>query len=99
MEEHLLSGATTNAAQDGKLGVDDRAAMYTFDRLLLATCGRPRGLPCDHEGDRILYFRSLDDYRRLRERVGAGRRFAVIGGGFIGSEITAALSMNGNQVV
>jgi len=85
--------------KSGKLVVDDRGTVYTFDRLLLATGGRPRRLPFDHEGDRILYFRSLDDYQRLRELVGAGRRFAVIGGGFIGSEITAALSMNGNQVV
>jgi len=29
----------------------------------------------------------------------AGRRFAVIGGGFIGSEIAAALAINGKQVV
>src|SRR2546426_2003727 len=85
--------------KSGKLVVDDRGTVYTFDKLLLATGGRPRRLPFDHEGDRILYFRSLDDYQRLRELVGAGRRFAVIGGGFIGSEITAALSMNGRQVV
>src|SRR3989442_3192080 len=81
----------------GKLVVDDRGTVYTFDKLLLATGGRPRRLPFDREGDRILYFRSLDDYQRLRELVGDGRRFAVIGGGFIGSEITAALSMNRRQ--
>src|SRR3989441_6917426 len=81
----------------GKLVVDDRGTVYTFDKLLLATGGRPRRLPFDREGDRILYFRSLDDYQRLRELVGDGRRFAVIGGGFIGSEITTALSMNGRR--
>ena len=79
--------------------VDDRGTVYTFDKLLLATGGRPRRLPFDREGDRIIYFRTLDDYRRLRELAGAGRRIAVIGGGFIGSEIAAALTMTGGQAV
>jgi len=83
----------------GKLVVDDRGTVYTFEKLLLATGGRPRRLPFDPEGDRIIYFRSVDDYLRLRELVAVGRRFAVIGGGFIGSEIAAALTMNGRQVV
>lgn len=83
----------------GKLVIDDRGTVYTFDKLLLATGGRPRRLPFDTDGDRIIYFRTLDDYRRLRELAGAGRRFAVIGGGFIGSEIAAALTLHGGQVV
>src|SRR3989442_14851023 len=81
----------------GKLVVDDRGTVYTFDKLLLATGGRPRRLPFDREGDRILSFRPLDDYQRLVGLLADGRRFAVIGRGFIGSEITAALSMNGRQ--
>jgi NADPH-dependent 2,4-dienoyl-CoA reductase/sulfur reductase-like enzyme len=76
---------------------DDQGAVHTFDRLLLATGATPRRL--DSGSDRILYFRTLDDYRRLRDMAGQGRRFAVIGGGFIGSEIAAALAMNGVQVV
>src|SRR3989454_10273453 len=85
--------------KSGKLVVDDRGTVYTFDRLLLATGGRPRRLPFDHEGDRILYFPSLDDYQRPRGLVGGGRRVAVIGGGVIGSGVTAALSTNGDQGV
>ena len=38
--------------------------VYTFDKLLLATGGTPRRLPFG--GDDIIYFRTLDDYRRLR---------------------------------
>jgi NADPH-dependent 2,4-dienoyl-CoA reductase/sulfur reductase-like enzyme len=41
----------------------------------------------------------LADYRKLRGLTEKGRRFAVIGGGFIGSEIAAALSVNGKEVV
>src|SRR5439155_25537471 len=79
--------------------LDNRSTVYTFDKLLLATRGRPRRLPSDREGDRIIYFRTLDDYRRPRELAGAGRRIAVIGGGFIGSEIAAALTMTCGQAV
>jgi 3-phenylpropionate/trans-cinnamate dioxygenase ferredoxin reductase component len=75
---------------------DDRKEVYSFDKLLLATGGAPRRLPFG--GDDIIYFRGLGDYRRLRELTTQGRHFAVIGGGFIGSEIAAALAMNHKEV-
>jgi 3-phenylpropionate/trans-cinnamate dioxygenase ferredoxin reductase component len=77
--------------------VDDKGEAFTYQKLLLATGGRPRRLPFGD--DQIIYFRTLSDYRRLRALTGTGRRFAVIGGGFIGSEIAAALAMNGKEVV
>jgi 3-phenylpropionate/trans-cinnamate dioxygenase ferredoxin reductase subunit len=79
-----------------KLITDDENDTYTYDRLLLATGGSPRRLPFGD--DQIIYYRTLDDYRRLRELTGAGKRFAVIGGGFIGSEVAAALAMNRQSV-
>lgn len=69
---------------------------YSWEKLLLATGGSPRRLPFGD--DRIIYFRSLADYRRLRSLTEKGKRFAVIGGGFIGSEIAAALAQNGKEV-
>ena len=80
-----------------KTVTDDRKEVYSFDKLLLATGGSPRRLPFG--GDEIIYFRTLDDYRRLRDRAITGKRFAIIGGGFIGSEIAAAMAMNDKQVV
>jgi NADPH-dependent 2,4-dienoyl-CoA reductase/sulfur reductase-like enzyme len=41
----------------------------------------------------------MHDYERLRALSENGERFLVIGGGFIGSEIAAALVMNGKKVV
>jgi 3-phenylpropionate/trans-cinnamate dioxygenase ferredoxin reductase subunit len=81
-----------------KRAVDDQGVVYTFDKALLATGGSPRRFPFDAEGE-VIYFRTVSDYRRLRERAEPGSRLAVIGGGFIGSEIAAALSLNGLEVV
>ena len=75
---------------------DDGGEVYEYERLLLATGGSPRRLPFG--GDGIVYFRSLDDYRHLRTLARGGARVVVIGGGFIGSEIAAALAMNGCAV-
>jgi len=75
---------------------DDRGTQYRFTKLLLATGGAPRRLPL--ESDQIIYFRTLDDYRRLRALASQSVRFAVIGGGFIGSEVAAALRMQQRDV-
>jgi NADPH-dependent 2,4-dienoyl-CoA reductase/sulfur reductase-like enzyme len=75
---------------------DNRGSVYTYDKLLLATGGTPRRLPFG-EGE-ILYYRTLDDYKNLRREVEKDFHFGVIGGGFIGSEIAAALNMQGAPV-
>ena len=76
--------------------VDDGGTTVAFDTLLLATGGAPRRLPFG--GDDVIYFRTLDDFHRLRAASGEGRRFAVVGGGFIGFEIAAALAATGGRV-
>ncbi|MGQ0702853.1 MAG: NAD(P)/FAD-dependent oxidoreductase [Gemmatimonadales bacterium] len=92
---HLGRRATTLDPR-GKQVVDDRGMSYRFDKLLLATGGTPRRLPFG--GEQVIYFRTLEDYRRLRALADQGASFAVIGGGFIGSEIAAALAMQGCKV-
>jgi NADPH-dependent 2,4-dienoyl-CoA reductase/sulfur reductase-like enzyme len=75
--------------------VDDRGTIYGYRKLLLATGAAPRRLPIEDE--RILYFRTLDDYLRLRTLTERGNRFLVVGGGFIGAELATALTMDGKQ--
>ena len=81
---------------DARTVTDDAGGEHSYERLLLATGGTPRRLPGD--GDGVIYYRTVDDYRRLRELAGDGVRVTVIGGGFIGSEIAAALAMNDCEV-
>ncbi|HET6361937.1 MAG TPA: FAD/NAD(P)-binding oxidoreductase [Gemmatimonadota bacterium] len=80
---------------------DDRGTAFGYGKLLIATGGSPRRLPGsdDRESkDRILYYRTLDHYRRLRDLASEPLRFAVVGGGFIGMEIAAALRMQEREV-
>ena len=81
----------------GRTVTDDRGDAVAYGKLLLATGGTPRRLPLDT--GQIIYFRTYDDYRRLRALANERLRFAVLGGGFIGTEIAAALRTAGRDVV
>lgn len=78
---------------------DAKGNVRRYEKLLLATGGTPRRLPIpggDLEG--ISYYRTLDDYAKLSAEAAPGRKALVIGGGFIGSEIAAALNMKKLEV-
>jgi 3-phenylpropionate/trans-cinnamate dioxygenase ferredoxin reductase subunit len=92
----LLGRTVTRIDAEGKRVFDSEGKTYSYGRLLLATGGRPRRLKQDPGG--VIYYRTLDDYHRLRELSTGENSFAVIGGGFIGSEIAAALALNRKSV-
>ena len=75
---------------------DHQGESYAYEKLLLATGATPRKLPFG--GDHIIYYRTLDDYQQLRNLAEKHNKFVVIGGGFIGSEIAAALTIQGKEV-
>jgi 3-phenylpropionate/trans-cinnamate dioxygenase ferredoxin reductase component len=79
-----------------KTATDDAGNVRTYEKLLLATGGSVRRLPDADES--VIYFRTAGDYRKLRKLSERGSDFVVIGGGFIGSEVAAALAMNGKRV-
>jgi 3-phenylpropionate/trans-cinnamate dioxygenase ferredoxin reductase subunit len=85
------------AADTGSVLLADGSSIAA-DFVVLATGGRPRRLP-GVEGDRVHHIRTLADSDRLRERLQAGRRIGVLGGGFLGTEVAAAARSRGAEVV
>ncbi|MEZ4711735.1 MAG: FAD-dependent oxidoreductase [Caldilineaceae bacterium] len=77
--------------------IDAEERIYRYDKLLLATGGRPNQLSFDEE-NMIIYYRTLHDYQQLHKLAEQYAKFAVIGGSFIGSELAAALRLNGKSV-
>ena len=94
-ELHLGSNISKLDPQK-KLIQDETGAEYSYDKLLLATGGTPNQLPFGK--DKIIYFRNFRDYQNLRALSEEKDSFLVIGGGFIGSEIAAALTIIGKKV-
>jgi 3-phenylpropionate/trans-cinnamate dioxygenase ferredoxin reductase subunit len=76
----------------GKKVVDDNGDEYGYTKLLLATGGTPKQIP-KVEGEGIIYYRTKEDFLKLKKLVEENTRFGVIGGGFIGSEIAAAIKI------
>jgi 3-phenylpropionate/trans-cinnamate dioxygenase ferredoxin reductase subunit len=90
-----LGVEVTQVNSSARTVIDRQGNVYRYDRLLLATGGTPRRLSIpggDLEG--ISYYRSLNDYRKLRSAAVGGKSALVIGGGFIGSEMAASLCAN-----
>lgn len=79
----------------------DAGGTFSYRTLLLATGGRPVPLPVEGGGksDRVVAFRTAEDYRHLRALAAHAERIAVVGGGYIGSELAAALVQQGVDTV
>src|ERR671918_189603 len=71
-----------------------------FDTAILATGAEPRRLTMPGaELDGVRYLRSVDDAVRLRDSIHASSRVAVIGAGWIGSEVAASARQMGADLV
>jgi len=96
----LLSGATVTAIDPAGHGLtlaDGRALQY--DKLLLATGGRPFRLPLpgnDLEG--VFVLRTIEDCDAIKGAARPGAKALVLGGSFIGCEVAASLAQLGAQV-
>ena len=104
MNTEADTGATRHAGEVAvEIDRDERTVRtkhgvtFRYEELLLATGGTPKTLDLPND-ERIVYFRSVADYQRLRELSGAGKRIAVIGGSFIATELAAALVQNDTDV-
>ncbi|MDX1797616.1 MAG: FAD-dependent oxidoreductase, partial [Candidatus Lokiarchaeia archaeon] len=91
LEMHLGRTATKIDRINKKV-IDDQGNEYSYTKLLLAPGGIPKKLPnVDEEG--IIYYRTLSDYKKLKELVDKNQNFGIIGGSFIGSELAAGIKM------
>lgn len=78
-------------------------AQLSYDRLAIATGGRPRPLsvPNAAVAERCAnfhYLRTLDDVEQIRAQLAPGKHLAIVGGGYIGLEVAASAIAQGLQV-
>jgi len=100
-EIELLSGSAVAAIDPGasRVLLDDNREL-AYERLLLTTGAEPRRLSIPGaELEGIHYLRTFADADALRARLEAGAgRLAVVGAGWIGSEIAASARQRGLEV-
>lgn len=96
----LLGDAAASVDVEAHVVRTESGEEHSYGALLIATGGVPRQIEGLEEGDRVIAFRSLDDYRRLRALAEGTPtpRILVVGAGFIGTEIAAALSRTEAEV-
>ncbi|GMT19190.1 hypothetical protein PFISCL1PPCAC_10487, partial [Pristionchus fissidentatus] len=89
-------------AQENKAYLED-GTVIRFEKCLLATGGSPRCLPqlentSEEVKKRVVYYRGVDDYRRLDEEAAKAKSITVIGGGFLGSELAYSIKRKHENV-
>lgn len=64
-----------------------------YEKVLIATGSSPKQLDVvDPNVTKISTLRSIDDFKKLKEIARTAQKIAIVGGGFIGSELAAALN-------
>jgi 3-phenylpropionate/trans-cinnamate dioxygenase ferredoxin reductase subunit len=99
IETHLGTRAIWVDPVDKTVELAD-AERVRYDKVLIATGSRNRRFPIpglDLEG--VYDLRTVEDCDRIRKEIGPHRRAAVVGMGFIGSEIASSLRQLDVEVV
>ncbi len=66
---------------------------------MLATGGEPKKLPQqDENNENITTFRTIEDFKKLEKLAKKDAHIAVVGGGFLGSELAVALAHRGMYI-
>lgn len=80
---------------DIKQLLDSHGETISYDKLLLATGGGPRKLDIPgSDAPGLFYYRYIDDYLKMRQEATQESSVLIIGGGFIGTEMAAAMNFN-----
>lgn len=91
-----LQSTIVEIQPDKKAVLTEQGDFFGYQKLLLAVGGHPIQLPDAPED--VIYYRTRGDYLKVKALSEKNNHYCVIGGGFIGSEIAAALTKYDNQV-
>jgi NAD(P)H-nitrite reductase large subunit len=97
----LVNTLVTTLNTDERVATTADGQTFAYDRLLIATGGRPNPLPApgaapDVQG--IYNFQYWDDATAIRERMNTARQTVVVGGSYIAYELAEAYRHHGLQV-
>jgi programmed cell death 8 (apoptosis-inducing factor) len=88
----LLNKSVTKLnVEDHTVTLNDGSVIY-YNKVLLATGGAPKKLPNQADNEHVTTFRTVRDFQKLEKIAKDGAHIAVIGGGFLGSELAVALA-------
>ncbi|KAI8870449.1 FAD/NAD(P)-binding domain-containing protein [Ramicandelaber brevisporus] len=98
----LLKKATVSSLDVEGQSITVDGEQIQYGKLLIATGGSPKTLPIFRQlegtiADKITTFRTVADFSKLHELAREGKHFAVIGGGFVGSELACALALHASK--
>src|SRR5918994_2998968 len=98
--EILLGAAATGIDLADSTVILAGGRRLRLDKLVLATGATVRRIPGPGaELDGVCYLRSLDDALGLRDLLQPGRRLAVVGASWFGTEVAASARQRGTEVV
>lgn len=89
-----------------RIDVDSQTAILTdgteikYGECLVATGSVPKNLPVFENAplklqEHVLVYKTIADYSKLKKKVDQSKSVAIIGGGFLGSELACALAKYG----
>lgn len=94
----IITGTTVSALapQEHTVTLSDGTKL-TYGKLLLATGAAPRPFPGD-DTEGVFTYRTAEDFEALRAAVSEGTTVAIVGGGYLASELAAGLTTVGAKV-
>ena len=95
--ELLLGRRVVGVDLERRTASTDRGEELRWDALVLATGASPRMLP-GWSGSGVHALRTLADAAALREELHPGRRVAIVGAGFVGTEVASTALALGASV-